>query len=144
MHLSAASSFSPTPQLGFVWLLLTAWTAAGCARPASESSARETAKADTAQADDKRAAPSTPPPTSNSPRAADVTSEKALSDRFEYPAARRGDQTDDYHGMKVADPYRWLEDPDSPETRTWIEAENKLTFCYLKQIPEREGDLKSG
>ncbi len=68
-----------------------------------------------------------------------MTSEKALSDRFEYPAARRGDQTDDYHGVKVADPYRWLEDPDSPETRKWIDAENELTFSYLKRIPEREG-----
>src|SRR5215212_2981130 len=54
-----------------------------------------------------------------------------------YPVARKGDQTDDYHGMKVADPYRWLEDLDSPETRAWVEAENKLTFGFLGSIPQR-------
>src|SRR5215203_837111 len=54
-----------------------------------------------------------------------------------YPEARKGDQTDDYHGAKVADPYRWLEDLDSPETRAWVEAENKLTFGFLESIPQR-------
>src|SRR5690349_24830745 len=54
-----------------------------------------------------------------------------------YPVARKGDQTDDYHGVKVADPYRWLEDLDSPETRAWVEAENKLTFGFLESIPGR-------
>ena len=44
---------------------------------------------------------------------------------------------DDYHGTKVADPYRWLEDPDSPETRAWVEAENKVTFAFLESIPQR-------
>jgi prolyl oligopeptidase len=58
--------------------------------------------------------------------------------RLEYPPARRADQIDDYHGTKVADPYRWLEDPDSAETRAWIEAENKLTFSVLEEIAERE------
>ena len=55
-----------------------------------------------------------------------------------YPPARKGDVVDDYHGTKVADPYRWLEDVDSPETRSWVEAENRITFAYLEQIPERE------
>jgi prolyl oligopeptidase len=55
-----------------------------------------------------------------------------------YPQARRSDQVDDYHGTKVADPYRWLEDTDSAETHTWVEAENKLTFGYLDQIPYRQ------
>ena len=55
-----------------------------------------------------------------------------------YPAARKSDVVDDYHGTKVADPYRWLEDVDSPETRAWVEAENRVTFAYLEQIPERE------
>jgi len=54
-----------------------------------------------------------------------------------YPVARKGDQVDDYHGVKVADPYRWLEDLDSPETRSWVEAENKLTFAFLESIPQR-------
>ena len=55
-----------------------------------------------------------------------------------YPLARKGDVVDDYHGTKVADPYRWLEDVDAPETRGWVEAENRVTFAYLEQIPERE------
>src|ERR1700752_376344 len=54
-----------------------------------------------------------------------------------YPAARKADQVDDYHGVKVADPYRWLEDLDSEETRKWVEAENNLTFSYLNAIPQR-------
>jgi len=56
---------------------------------------------------------------------------------FAYPQARRSEQADDYHGTVVADPYRWLEDPDSPETRAWVEAENALTFGFLEQIPAR-------
>jgi prolyl oligopeptidase len=55
-----------------------------------------------------------------------------------YPAAPRGNQIDDYHGIKVADPYRWMEDVDSPTTRTWVEAEAKLTSNYLAAIPGRE------
>lgn len=57
---------------------------------------------------------------------------------MEYPAARRGDQTDLYHGTKIDDPYRWLEDPNAPETRAWIEAENKVTFAWLATVPQRE------
>ena len=57
---------------------------------------------------------------------------------FVYPPARRSDQIDTYFGEKVADPYRWLEDPDSPETRAWIKAENQLTFSYLDRVPQRE------
>src|SRR6185436_21042287 len=48
--------------------------------------------------------------------------------KYTYPGARKGDQLDDYHGVKVADPYRWLEDLDSEETSNWVEAENKLSF----------------
>lgn len=58
--------------------------------------------------------------------------------KFDYPPAPTSNQVDDYHGTKVADPYRPLEDPDSAPTRTWVEAENKLTFGYLEQIPARE------
>ena len=56
---------------------------------------------------------------------------------FDYPEARKSDQVDDYHGTLVPDPYRWLEDPDSPESRAWIEAENALTFGFLEKIPAR-------
>ncbi|MBI3191069.1 MAG: S9 family peptidase, partial [Pedosphaera parvula] len=54
-----------------------------------------------------------------------------------YPVTAKVDHVDEYHGTKVADPYRWLEDPDSAETKAWVEAENKVTFGYLEQIPER-------
>ncbi len=61
---------------------------------------------------------------------------------FKYPAARKSDQVDDYQGVKVADPYRWLENPDSPESRAWIEAENKVTFDFLSKIPARDAIRK--
>ena len=54
-----------------------------------------------------------------------------------YPQAKKSDHVDVYHGRSVADPYRWLEDPRAPEARTWITAENKLTFGFLEKIPER-------
>ncbi|MDB5349924.1 MAG: f1pep1 [Planctomycetota bacterium] len=56
---------------------------------------------------------------------------------FDYPPAPKSDTVDDYHGNKVPDPYRPLEDPDSAETRAWVEAENKITFGYLEKIPAR-------
>ncbi|MGI8788937.1 MAG: prolyl oligopeptidase family serine peptidase [Pyrinomonadaceae bacterium] len=57
--------------------------------------------------------------------------------KIEYPQTKKVDQIDDYFGTKVADPYRWLEDDNSPETKAWAAEENKLTFSYLNQIPER-------
>ena len=56
---------------------------------------------------------------------------------FVYPKAHKGDVVDDFHGTKVPDPYRWMEDSDSPQRRKWIEAENRITFGYLGEIPER-------
>src|ERR1700730_10085719 len=61
---------------------------------------------------------------------------------FKYPPAPTSNQVDDYSGTKVADPYRPLENPDAPESRKWIEAENKITFDFLKTIPERDGIKK--
>src|SRR6266513_4011288 len=59
-----------------------------------------------------------------------------------YPLAPTSDQVDDYSGTKGADPYRPLENPDAPESRKWIEAENKITFDFLNTIPERDGIKK--
>jgi prolyl oligopeptidase len=55
-----------------------------------------------------------------------------------YPTAPKGDQTDDYHGHQVADPYRGLEDANSPATMKWVEEENALTHSYLSKLPGRE------
>jgi len=54
------------------------------------------------------------------------------------PQAKTVNVVDDYHGTRVADPYRWLEDVDSPETKAWVEAENCVTFAFLEKIPERK------
>jgi len=56
----------------------------------------------------------------------------------EYPDSPRTDTVDVLHGVEVPDPYRWLEDLDSEQTRAWIEAQNALTSDYLGQIPARE------
>jgi prolyl oligopeptidase len=60
------------------------------------------------------------------------------SQKLKYPVAKTDNVVDDYFGTKVADPYRWLENPDSPETQAWVAAENKLTYDFLKAIPQRE------
>ncbi len=62
----------------------------------------------------------------------------AGADALDYPETRKTDQTDDYFGTAVADPYRWLEDDRSDETAAWVRAENELTESYLEKIPFRE------
>jgi prolyl oligopeptidase len=59
---------------------------------------------------------------------------------LKYPQTRRVDQSDDFHGTRVADPYRWLESDvrKDKEVAEWVAAENKVTQAYLKSIPERE------
>ena len=52
-----------------------------------------------------------------------------------YPQTKKVNQVDDYFGTKVPDPYRWLEDDNSEETKEWVEAENKVTDQYLSSIP---------
>ena len=59
------------------------------------------------------------------------------ADKLAYPAATRADTVDDYNGVKVPAPYRWMEDLNNPDVAKWVEAENKLTFSYLDKIPER-------
>ncbi|HEX4966465.1 MAG TPA: prolyl oligopeptidase family serine peptidase [Thermoanaerobaculia bacterium] len=62
----------------------------------------------------------------------------ATEERIVYPESARVEQVDDYHGVKVADPYRWLEDLDSDRTHGWVTAQNQVTTAYLAAIPERE------
>ena len=58
--------------------------------------------------------------------------------QLQYPQTKKIDHVDTYFGVKVADPYRWLEDDNSAETAQWVEAENKVTFSYLEKIPYRQ------
>ena len=55
-----------------------------------------------------------------------------------YPNSKRTDHVDTYFGVSVPDPYRWLEDENAPETKAWVEAQNRLTFSYLEKIPYRQ------
>ncbi len=54
-----------------------------------------------------------------------------------YPDAKKIQHIDVYHGIEVSDPYRWLENLDSAETRSWVEKENLLTNAWLERFPER-------
>ncbi|HEY2837502.1 MAG TPA: prolyl oligopeptidase family serine peptidase [Pirellulales bacterium] len=101
----------------------------GCSKPAP---APKTDQQPASQAADKEA-----PAKSTEKANAAATIDPPRATKFAYPVAEKGDQQDDYHGHKIADPYRWLEDVDSAKTREWIAAENGLTANYLSNIPER-------
>jgi prolyl oligopeptidase len=58
--------------------------------------------------------------------------------QLKYPGTITTDQKDNYHGVEVADPYRWLEDDKSAETAEWVKAQNAVTFDYLSKIPYRK------
>jgi prolyl oligopeptidase len=73
---------------------------------------------------------------------ADTNRHDAAPPALAYPSAARGDQVDDYHGTRVADPYRWLEHVDDAQTRQWVTAENALAQPYLEGIPAREAIKK--
>src|ERR1700681_1347164 len=62
----------------------------------------------------------------------------AETPRFKYPKPRTGDVVDNYFGTKVADPYRWMEDLNSPELKRWVDAENAITLRYLDSLPVRD------
>ncbi len=62
----------------------------------------------------------------------------AENDKFVYPQPPKSEQVDDYHGTKVADPYRDLENADAETTKKWIEGENKVTSDYLATIADRK------
>lgn len=57
---------------------------------------------------------------------------------FEYPQFPKSDVVDDYHGTLVADPWRWLEDPNSDKTNEWIAAQNAITYPYLNSLRGRD------
>lgn len=59
-----------------------------------------------------------------------------------YPETKKGETVEDYHGTQVADPYRWLEDDRSEETKQWVTEQNKVTFGYLDKISYRAQWLK--
>jgi len=65
-----------------------------------------------------------------------------LAGDIAYPVAHRGTVVDEYFGQKVADPYRWMEDLDSPDVKRWVESENALTFAVLKGFTPREAIRK--
>ncbi len=73
-----------------------------------------------------------PPPVSTSPSIAPVK-----PSALKYPITAKVDVVDDYFGTSIADPYRWLEDDHSAETKAWVEAQNSVTFGYLGQLPQR-------
>jgi len=58
--------------------------------------------------------------------------------KIQYPDTKKGNVVDDYFGTKVPDPYRWLEDDNSDETKAWVQSQNKVTNDYLSKIPYRE------
>lgn len=58
--------------------------------------------------------------------------------RVKYPTSKRGNVSDDYFGTRVADPYRWMEDLNSPQTLAWIKTQNQFTNSYLAQFPMRD------
>jgi prolyl oligopeptidase len=70
-----------------------------------------------------------------------ATSDKKVKDEppVKYPETRRVDQVDEYHGVKVSDPYRWLEADvrESPEVAAWVKDQNKIAAAYLEAIPQR-------
>lgn len=59
-------------------------------------------------------------------------------ERMAYPESLQGTQVDNYHGVQVADPYRWLENMDSPEVKAWVAAQNSLTLPHLADLSSRE------
>src|SRR5205823_10465649 len=92
-------------------------------------------------------APSTLPPSTGGPPTASVPvtvpevrtrpASAATGDWTAPPATRRDDVHETQHGVDIVDPYRWLEDQESPETRVWITAQNAYTHGALDGRPER-------
>lgn len=67
-----------------------------------------------------------------------VTGTLMSQGQLTYPVTKKEIIVDDYFGKKISDPYRWLEDDNSEETKAWVNRQNKVTFSYLEQIPYRD------
>src|SRR5690349_17604210 len=67
-----------------------------------------------------------------------TTPTTAAATKIVYPTARTVEQIDDYHGTKVSDPYRWMENLEDPELKTWVAAENKLFNDFIGDVPNRD------
>ncbi len=67
-----------------------------------------------------------------------MTTTTLSADVLTYPQTRKENVTDTLHGVTIADPYRWLEDDNSDETKAWVKAQNEVTFGYLEKLPRRE------
>ena len=63
--------------------------------------------------------------------------------KLQYPETKKSDQVDTYFDQKIADPYRWLENENAPETISWVEEQNKVTFSYLEKF-RFASELKRG
>ncbi len=70
--------------------------------------------------------------------AAMIVNADGTAQKLEYPKTNKVDHVDEYHGAKVPDPYRWLEDDRSAETAAWVKAQNEVTFGYLNKIPFKQ------
>ncbi|MGH7297683.1 MAG: hypothetical protein ACRELB_22285, partial [Polyangiaceae bacterium] len=79
------------------------------------------------------APPPPPPPVATAP-----AGPLPVGPELVYPASRRVDQVDEIHGVRVADPYRWLEDGKSPEVEQWVAAQDGVARSYLGKLPLRE------
>ena len=71
-----------------------------------------------------------------------IAASMTQAQRLQYPKAVKDGTVDEYFGVKVADPYRWLENDTSAQTAEWVAAENKVTNAYLQKIPMRGKMLK--
>src|SRR5215510_15853000 len=62
----------------------------------------------------------------------------AANTALRYPPTKKVDLVEDYHGTKIADPYRWMEDLDSKDVAEWVAAQNEVTEAHLGKLPARE------
>ena len=60
-----------------------------------------------------------------------------LAATIDYPSTRKAEVTEELHGTKVPDPYRWLEDDNAAETKSWVAAQNEVTESFLNTVPQR-------